>query len=92
MDTVRARSAAPVTLGGRLRKIWRIARRLFEFSIGLFFLALAVVGGESSVMEWKSYLRHPSFGLELLVYVLVIFTVALIFFALYSFLKARSIR
>lgn len=83
--------ASPVTTGGRVRKIWRLARRLFEFSIGLFFLCLAVVGGEASVMEWKSYLRHPSFGPELLVYVCVIFTIALIFFALYSFLKARSI-
>lgn len=85
-------STGTVTTGGRLRRTWRLARRLFEFSIGLFFLCLAVVGGEASVMEWKSYLRHPSFGIELLVYVCVIFTIALIFFALYSFLKARSIR
>lgn len=76
----------------RGRKTWRLARRLFEFAIGLFFLSLAVVGGEASVMEWKHYLNHPSLGLSVLVYVCVGFTVALIFFALYSFLKARSIR
>ncbi|MGH9396176.1 MAG: hypothetical protein ACRD18_04925 [Terriglobia bacterium] len=79
-------------LGDRVRKVWLLGRRLFEFAIGLFFLSLAVVGGEASMMEWRKYLNRPSVGLSMLVYVCVAFTVALIFFALYSFLKARSIR
>lgn len=85
-------NAGLASVGGRMRRIWRLARRLFEFAIGIFFLSLAVVGGEASVMEWKHYLKHPSLGLSVLVYVCVAFTIALIFFALYSFLKARSIR
>ena len=59
--------------------------------VGLAFLVLAMAGAAVSVSEWQYYLRSPSVGLVHLV-LNASFTVLLIIFCLYSFLKARSIR
>jgi hypothetical protein len=59
--------------------------------VGLAFLMLAVAGVSVSVSEWQYYLSSPSVGLVRAV-LFASFTVLLIIFCLYSFLKARSIR
>jgi hypothetical protein len=59
--------------------------------VGLAFLILAVAGASVSVSEWQYYLKSPSVGLVRAI-LFASFTVVLIIFCLYSFLKARSIR
>lgn len=58
--------------------------------VGLVFLMLATAGAEVSVSEWKYYLKYPSVGWVRFV-LFASFTVLLVIFCLYSFLKARSI-
>jgi hypothetical protein len=59
--------------------------------VGLVFLVLAAAGVIVSFSEWQYYLKSPSVGLVRFVLV-ASFTVLLIIFGLYSFVKARSIR
>jgi hypothetical protein len=59
--------------------------------VGLVFLVLAAAGTTVSLSEWRYYLQSPSVGLFRFVLV-ASFTVLLVIFCLYSFLKARSIR
>jgi hypothetical protein len=59
--------------------------------VGLAFLTLAVAGASVSFSEWQYYLKSPSVGLVHFV-LYASFTVLLVIFCLYSFLKARSIR
>ena len=78
-------------LGILVSQCLRGAQRLFHMLIGLAFLVLAVAGASVSFSEWQYYLRSPSVGLTRCV-LLASFTVLLIIFCLYSFVKARSIR
>ena len=59
--------------------------------VGLAFLVLATAGVIVSFSEWQYYVKSPSAGL---VHFILYsgFTVLLVIFCLYSFLKARSIR
>ena len=70
---------------------FRHAQRLFHTLVGLAFLALAVAGTTASFAEWQLYLKFPSVGLVRFI-LFASFTVLLIIFCLYSFVKARSIR
>ncbi len=70
---------------------FRHAQRLFHMLVGLAFLILAVAGASVSVSEWQYYLKSSSVGLVRAI-LFASFTVVLIIFCLYSFLKARSIR
>ena len=78
-------------LGNLISQCLRNAQRLFHMLVGLAFLILAVAGVSVSVSEWQDYLKSPSVGLVRAI-LFASFTVLLIIFCLYSFLKARSIR
>ncbi len=67
-------------------------RRLFHMAIGLIFLVLAAVGVEVSYSLWRDFRSSPDVSLGKFSPVVAVFTVLLIIFALYSFLKARSIK
>jgi len=70
---------------------WRRAHRTFELLVGVIFMLLAGAGAAISFSEWNNYLGHRSAGLFRF-YLYSGFTIVLILFCLYSFLKARSIR
>jgi hypothetical protein len=66
-------------------------QRLFHVAVGLAFLFLAVAGAAVTLSEWQYYRRAPSVGLVRFGMVAG-FTVVLMIFCLYSFLKARNVR
>ena len=78
-------------LGYLFSRCFRNAQRVFHMLVGLAFLALAVAGISVSFSEWQYYLRSPSAGFVRVI-LFASFTVLLIIFCLYSFVKARSIR
>ena len=84
--------------GGVLSKLAELAKswmhrleRIFHVLVGLIFLFLTLAGVTVSLAEWQSYQRTPSVGLVRFG-LLAGFTGLLFIFALYSFLKARSVR
>ena len=78
-------------LGYLFRQLFRNIKRLFQMLVGLAFLALAGAGVIVSFSEWQYYVKTPSVGLVPVI-LYSSFTVLLVIFCLYSFLKARSIR
>lgn len=78
-------------LAGRVQKGWRQTQRIFHFLVGLAFMALAGVGISVSMEAWRIHLSNPSISLFRF-YLFTAFTIVLIFFCLFSFLKARSVR
>ncbi len=79
------------SLGNLISRWTRQAQRLFHVIVGLTFLFLAVAGAAVSILEWRAYRQAPSWGLFRFGMV-ASFTVLLVIFGLYSFLKARSVR
>jgi hypothetical protein len=67
------------------------AQRLFHVLVGLAFFLLAAAGVVVCFSEWRFHHREPSIGLVRFGMVAG-FTVVLIIFGLYSFVKARSVR
>lgn len=78
-------------LASGLRYGWRQARRLFHLLIGVAFLLFAAMGASLSFSEWRAYVQNPSNGVWRFATVGA-FTLLLLIFGLYSFLKARSVR
>jgi hypothetical protein len=78
-------------LGPLLHHGWRHTRRLFHMLVGMVFLLLAAAGATQSFAEWQAYTEKPMNGLWRFE-VMTGFSVALLIFGLYSFLKARSVR
>jgi hypothetical protein len=81
----------PERLSGQVARGWRQTRRVFHVLVGLAFFALAAAGATLSFAEWRAHVESPAngiwrFGL------LAGFTLFLVIFGLYSFLKARSVR
>ncbi len=74
-----------------LREVSRHFQRLFHVLVGMAFLFLAFAGASVSWNEWRLYRASPSVGL-LRFGLLAGFTVLLVVFCLYSFVKARSVR
>ena len=70
---------------------FRNAQRVFHMLVGLVFLVLAIAGATVSFSEWQYYLQSPSDGMVRFV-IYASFTVVLVIFCLYSFVKARSVR
>jgi hypothetical protein len=70
---------------------WRLARRLFHVLVGITFLFFAAAGVTLSLAEWRTYLEAPSNGPWRLG-MMAGFTLLLLIFGLYSFVKARSVR
>lgn len=70
---------------------FRQTQRLFHMLVGVAFLVLAIAGAGVCLSEWSDYRKAPEVGL-FTVGLIGAFTVLLVVFGLYSFLKARSIR
>jgi len=66
-------------------------QRLFHMLVGLAFLIFAVAGAAVSLSEWQYYRKAPEVGL-IRFSMVAGFTVLLVIFGLYSFVKARSVR
>jgi hypothetical protein len=78
-------------LGAMFRYGWRQTRRLFPVLVGLTFLIFAAVGGSLAFSEWRVYAQNPSNGMWRLG-TIAGFSLLLVIFGLFSFLKARSVR
>ena len=78
-------------LGTLLRSGWRHTRRLFHMLVGLTFLVFAGIGASLTYSEWHAYAQNPSSGMWRLG-AIAGFSLLLVMFGLYSFLKARSVR
>jgi hypothetical protein len=74
-----------------LHQGWRHTQRLFHTAVGILFLLLAAAGATQSFAEWKAYTQRPMNGMWRFE-VVAAFTLLLLIFGLYSFLKARSLR
>lgn len=74
-----------------LRFGWRQTRRFFHVLVGLTFLIFAAIGASLTYSEWQAYVQNPSSGMWRLA-TIAGFTLLLVIFGLYSFLKARSVR
>jgi len=74
-----------------LRSGWRQTRRLFHLLVGLAFLVFAALGASLTFSEWQTYTRTPSNGIWRFA-TIAGFTLLLLIFGLYSFVKARSVR
>lgn len=70
---------------------WRQARRLFHVLVGITFLFFAAAGVTLSLAEWRAYVEAPSNGLWRFG-MMAGFTLLLLIFGLYSFVKARSVK
>ncbi|HET7213883.1 MAG TPA: hypothetical protein VFL79_09855 [Terriglobia bacterium] len=66
-------------------------RQLFHLLIAVVFLFLTVAGISVSIKLWQDYQKLPSQGIWGFSMVSS-FTVLLLIFCLYSFVKARSVR
>jgi hypothetical protein len=69
---------------------WRRTKRLFHLLVGIAFLFLAAAGASQSYAEWHAYTATPAHGMWRFE-VVTGFTVLLLIFGIYSFLKARSV-
>ena len=74
-----------------LGRLFCRARQMFHLLIALVFLFLTIAGISVSMKLWQDYQKIPGqggwgFGM------VASFTVLLLIFCLYSFLKARSVR
>ena len=71
---------------GFLRVVWRAARQLFHEMTGALFTLFAALGGVTAWREWQKG------SARWILAVAVLFTLAMAFFALTSFLRARRVR
>jgi hypothetical protein len=78
-------------LGNPLRRGVRQAHRIIEFAVGLAFFSLAIGCMSLCFTEWQRHQVNHATSLGLF-YTFAGFSLVLVFFGLYSFVKARSIR
>lgn len=77
--------------GAIVARLFRRAKQFFHMLIGIVFLLLTAAGTSVSIELWKDYQQTP--GKVPWVFSMVAsFTVLLLIFSLYSFLRARSVR
>lgn len=74
-----------------MRRVFCRAQQLFHVMIGVVFLFLTMAGASVSMKLWQDYQKMPSQGMWGFAMV-VTFTILLLVFCLYSFVKARSVR
>ena len=74
-----------------MRRLFCRARQLFHLLIAVLFLFLTMAGISVSMKLWQDYQKIPSQGVWGFGMV-ASFTVLLLIFCLYSFVKARSVR
>ena len=73
------------------QRIWRSTIRIFHLFISFLFLAFAMLAGQKAFLAWQNYKDRPEEGLWLF-YATGGVSVVLVIFALYSMLKARTVR
>jgi hypothetical protein len=73
------------------RRLFCRARQLFHLLVAVLFLCLTMAGVSVSMKLWQDYQKLPSQGIWSFSMV-ASFTVLLLIFCLYSFVKARSVR
>jgi FtsH-binding integral membrane protein len=73
-------------IAGFLRVVWRAARQLFHEMTGALFALFAALGGVTAWREWQKG------SARWILAVAVLFTLAMAFFALTSFLRARRVQ
>jgi len=78
-------------LGSLLRYGWRQTRRFFHVLVGLAFFVFAGIGASLAFSEWQAYAHNPANGVWRFG-TIAGFSLLLVIFGLYSFLKARSVR
>ena len=81
----------PSVTGAIIGPLFRRAKQLFHMLIGVAFLFLTLAGVSVSVELWKDYQKMPGKG-PWAFSMVACFTVLLLIFSLYSFLRARSVR
>ncbi len=81
----------PSSIGILVGQLFRRAKQLFHMLIGVAFLFLTAAGASVSIDLWKEYQTMPNSG-PWAFSMVACFTVLLLLFSLYSFLKARSVR
>jgi len=81
----------PSITGILIGRLFRRGKQLFHTLIGVAFLFLTVAGVSVSIELWKDYQNVPGKDPWALSMV-ASFTVLLLIFGLYSFLRARSVR
>lgn len=81
----------PASSNSFLGRMYCRARQLFHLLIALLFLFLTLAGLSVSLKLWQDYQHLPSQGVWGFGMV-ASFTVLLLIFCLYSFVKARSVR
>jgi hypothetical protein len=74
-----------------LRRLIFRARQLFHLLIALLFLFMTLAGVSVSMKLWQDYQKVPGQGIWGFSMV-ASFTLLLLIFCLYSFVKARSVR
>ena len=79
------------SIGIFVGQLFRRAKQLFHMLIGAVFLFLTAAGASVSIDLWKEYQATPNKG-PWVFSTVACFTVLLLLFSLYSFLKARSVR
>lgn len=81
----------PASSKSFLGRLFCRARQMFHLLIALVFLFLTIAGISVSMKLWQDYQKLPGQGVWGFGMV-ASFTVLLLIFCLYSFLKARSVR
>lgn len=81
----------PAKTNSFMRRLFLRAQQMFHLLIGVVFLLLGMAGVTVSLKLWQEYQAVPGNGVWTFGLVAT-FTVALFFFSLYSFAKARSVR
>jgi hypothetical protein len=74
-----------------LGRLFFRARQMFHLLVALLFLFMTLAGVSVSMKMWQDYQKIPSQGIWGFSMV-ASFTLLLLIFCLYSFVKARSVR
>ncbi|HVB28227.1 MAG TPA: hypothetical protein VNG91_00310 [Terriglobia bacterium] len=81
----------PANTKSYLGRLFCRAQQIFHLLVGVLFLFLTMAGISVSMKLWQDYQQVPGQGLWGFGTV-ASFTVLLLFFTLYSFARARSVR
>ena len=81
----------PANSNTLMRRLFCRARQLFHLLIAVLFLFFTMAGISVSMKLWQDYQKIPGQGIWGFSMV-ACFTILLLLFCLYSFVKARSVR
>ena len=83
---VQVLTALFAAMAGFLRVVWRAARQLFHEMTGTLFAVFAGLAGLTAWREWQKG------SARWILAVMILFALAMAFFAVTSFLRARRVR